>query len=124
MPPTLPSATRKLILYSYWRSSSSYRVRFALAVKGVAYEYVPVDLLKDEHSSAEHKKRNPMGYVPCLVLDGAAFTESVAIIELLEDLHPEPRLFPRHPYERARVRAMVEVVNADTQPLQNRHVLI
>ena len=123
MSTTLTSNTSKLVLYSYWRSSSSYRVRFALAVKGLAYETAAINLLAEEQSSADHKARNPMGYVPCLVIDGAPFVESVAIIELLDALFASPPLFPRSPYAAARVRAMVEIVNADTQPLQNRHVL-
>ena len=122
--PTLPSHTSKLVLYSYWRSSSSFRVRFALAAKGLAYETVAVNLLRDEQSTPEHKARNPMGYVPCLVVDGEPFVESVAIVELLDELFPAPPLYPRHPYARAHVRALVEIVNADTQPLQNRHVLL
>jgi maleylacetoacetate isomerase len=121
---TLPSSTPRLVLYSYWRSSSSFRVRFALELKRVPYEIVPVDLLKGEQSTPEHKARNPLGYVPCLFIDGVAFNESVAIIELLDDLFPAPPLYPREMYARARVRALVEAVNADTQPLQNRHVLL
>jgi maleylacetoacetate isomerase len=121
---TLPSSTPKLVLYSYWRSSSSYRVRFALEVKRVPYEIVPVNLLKDEQSTPEHKARNPLGFVPCLLVDGAAFNESVAIVELVDELFPTPPLYPREMFARARVRALVEAVNADTQPLQNRHVLL
>jgi maleylacetoacetate isomerase len=122
--PTLRSITPKLVLYSYWRSSSSYRVRFALAVKGLEYTTVPVNLLADEQSSEKHRAINPMGYVPCLIVEGTPFVESVAIIELLDELFPSRPLFPREPYARARVRALVEIVNADTQPLQNRHVLL
>lgn len=114
---------RKLVLYSYWRSSSSYRVRLALAAKGLQYEYVAVNLLHGEQSQPAHVARNPMGFVPCLAVDGEPFNESVAIIELLEDLAPEPALFPRDPALRARMRAMIEVVNAGIQPLQNLRVL-
>jgi maleylacetoacetate isomerase len=124
MPTTLPSSTPKLVLYGYWRSSSSYRVRFALEHKRVPYETVAVDLLKGEQSTPDHKARNPLGFVPCLLIDGVAFSESVAIVELLDDLFPAPPLYPREMYARARVRALVEAVNADTQPLQNRHVLL
>jgi maleylacetoacetate isomerase len=122
--PTLPSHTPKLVLYSYWRSSSAYRVRLALAVKGIVYEQIAVNLLTDEQNSAQHKALNPMGYVPCLLVEGAPFVESVAIIELLDELFPAPPLYPRHPYARAQVRALVEIINAGTQPLQNRHVLL
>lgn len=112
-----------LTLYSYWRSSSSYRVRLALALKGVEHQVIPVNLLRGEQSTQEHRARSPMGFVPCLVINGKAFVESVAIIELLEDLFPAPRLYPADPFARARVRALVEVVNAGTQPLQNLSVL-
>jgi maleylacetoacetate isomerase len=114
----------KLVLYGYWRSSSTYRVRLALAAKGLAYETVAVDLLKGEQSRPEHLGRSPTGYVPCLVVDGEPFVESVAIVELLDELYPEPALFPRDPRARAHVRALVEAVNAGTQPLQNRHVML
>jgi maleylacetoacetate isomerase len=114
---------RKLVLYNYWRSSSSYRVRLALAAKGVEYEYVAVNLLHGEQSSKEHVARSPTGYVPCLSIDGVPFIESVAILELLDDLYPDKPLYPNDPMERARVRALVEVVNAGIQPFQNTSVL-
>jgi len=114
----------RFVLYNYWRSSSSFRVRIALAHKKIDYEYAVVNILKDEHGSAEHRARNPMGYVPCLEIDGVPFSESVALVELLEELRPEPALYPKDPFDRARVRAIVELVNADTQPLQNRAVLL
>src|SRR5215467_5449196 len=103
-----------LVLYGYWRSSSTYRVRLALAAKGLAYDTVAVDLLKEQQSTAEHKTRSPTGYVPCLVVDDEPF----------DDLYPEPPLFPREPHARAHVRGLVEAINAGIQPLQNRHVLL
>jgi maleylpyruvate isomerase len=112
----------QLTLYSYWRSSSSHRVRIALALKGLAYDYVAVDLLKGEQSSDAHKARSPAGYVPCLVLDGVAYVESVAIIEMIDERYPSPRLYPEDSHGKARVRALVEIVNSGIQPLQNRHV--
>jgi len=112
-----------IVLYTYWRSSSSYRVRFALAAKGLAYESVPIDLLRGEQRHASHTARSPTGFVPCIVIDGRALVESVAIIELLDELFPDPPLYPRDPWGRARVRALVEIVNAGTQPLQNLNVL-
>lgn len=114
---------RELVLYTYWRSSSAFRVRIALAAKGLAYRSAPVNLLLGEQTSAEHTARSPMGYVPCLLVDGRAFVESVAIVELLEELAPDPPLYPREPFARARVRALVEIINAGTQPLQNLSVL-
>jgi maleylacetoacetate isomerase len=113
----------RLVLYGYWRSSSAYRVRLALAYKKLDYENAPVNLLAGEHKSDDHKQRSPLGFVPCLLIDGKPFVESVAVIELLEELFPEPRLYPEDPYDRARVRALVEVINAGTQPLQNLSVL-
>ncbi|WP_394850774.1 maleylacetoacetate isomerase [Pendulispora brunnea] len=112
-----------LRLYTYWRSSSSYRVRFALQVKKIAYESVAVNLRQGEQHGDEHRERSPTGYVPCLFIDGRPVVESVAIIELLDELFPDPPLYPRDPWARARVRAMVEVINAGTQPLQNLVVL-
>ena len=112
-----------LVLYSYWRSSSSYRVRFALAVKKVHYEMITVNLLKGEQASTEHVARSPTGHVPCLVVDGRPMIESVAIVELLEDLFPEPPLYPKDPWQRAQVRTIVEVVNSGIQPLQNMKVM-
>jgi maleylpyruvate isomerase len=114
---------RSLVLYGYWRSSSAYRVRIALAAKKIAYESVAINLTKGEQASPAHLARNPMGFVPCLLVDGKPFVESVAIIELLDDLFPEVPLFPRDPLARARVRALVEIINAGTQPLQNLRVL-
>jgi maleylpyruvate isomerase len=118
------SEPSEVVLYSYWRSSSSHRVRIALNLKNVDYRYVAVNLLADEQSAEPHRARSPTGYVPCLVLDGRTFVESVAIVELLDERFPTPPLYPKDPYERARVRALVEIVNSGIQPLQNRHVTL
>jgi maleylacetoacetate isomerase len=112
-----------IVLYTYWRSSSAYRVRLGLALKGLAYRSVFVNLLKAEQRSEAHVARSPLGFVPCLEVDGRSFIESVAILELLDDLAPERPLLPRDPYDRARVRGLVEIINAGTQPLQNLAVL-
>ena len=112
-------------LFHYWRSTSSWRVRWALAIKGFDCEMVAVDLLNGESESPEHLVRNPLGYVPVLELsDGTFLTESIAIIEWLEEIAPTPALLPvgTQPADRvsrARVRQFVELINADTQPLQN-----
>jgi maleylacetoacetate isomerase len=111
-----------LALFHYWRSSSSWRVRWALAHKNVAYESHAVDLLKGAQRDAEYVTRSPMGLVPCLMVDQRPLTESVAIIEWLEDSHPGPALYPRDPWARARTRQLVELVNSGTQPLQNLSV--
>ena len=114
----------ELILYNYWRSSSSHRVRIALELKGLAYTYAAIDLLHDEQSSEAHVARSPTRYVPCLFIDGVSYVESVAIIELLEERFPSPRLYPAAAHDRARVRTLIEIVNSGTQPLQNRNVLL
>jgi maleylacetoacetate isomerase len=114
---------RELVLYNYWRSSSSHRVRIALAFKGLAYRYVSVDLSGGEHLKQPHLDRSPTGYVPCLSIDGVQYVESVAIIELLEERFPTPALYPQSADDRARLRALVEIVNSGIQPLQNLRVL-
>lgn len=113
-------------LYSYWRSSSAWRVRIALAWKGLAHDLVPVHLLRNggEQHLPEFVARNPAQQVPVLVEDeepGGPFvlTQSMAIIEYLEERHPEPPLLPRAPRERARVRELAQLVNSGIQPLQN-----
>ena len=113
-----------MMLWNYWRSSASWRVRIALHHKGLAFEYAPVDLLHNQHKTAEHQARSPMTKVPALVLDdGRVLTESLAILEYLEEIHPEPRLLPRDPYLRARSRMLFELVNSGIQPLQNLSVV-
>jgi maleylacetoacetate isomerase len=113
----------KLVLYHYWRSSSSWRVRFALQHKGLPYESKFVNLLKSEQLADEHKKVSPMGVVPCLLIDGRPLTESMAICEYLEEVAPERPLLPRDLWRRARVRQVAEHINAGIQPLQNLIVL-
>ncbi len=113
----------ELILYNYWRSSSSHRVRIALALKGLAYRYEAVNLRTDEQSSETHRSRSPTGFVPCLVVDGVTYVESVAIVELLDERFPAPPLLPGDGHARARVRALVEMVNSGIQPFQNLGVL-
>jgi maleylacetoacetate isomerase len=110
-------------LFHYWRSSSSWRVRWALAIKGVAFESVVVDLLAGEQKSDAHRARNPVGHIPTLHVDGRYLSESVAILEYLEETIPDPPLYPRDAWGRARVRQLVELVNAGVQPLQNLIVL-
>jgi maleylacetoacetate isomerase len=113
----------KLVLYHYWRSSSSWRVRFALQHKALPYDSKFVNLLKSEQLSVEHKQVSPMGVVPCLLIDGRPLTESMAICEYLEEVAPERPLLPRDPWQRAHVRQIAEHINAGIQPLQNLIVL-
>lgn len=111
-------------LHGYWRSSCTYRVRIGLALKGVAYDVVPVNLLEGAQSSEAYVGMNPAAQVPTLELDdGTRLTQSVAILEYLEERVPEPPLLPRDALGRARVRQLVEIINAGIQPLQNLSVL-
>lgn len=115
--------TMKPQLYQYWRSSASWRVRWALAIKHIEFDSVVVNIVGGEQKTDEHRARNPIGHVPALTIDGHTLAESVAIIEYLEDRTPMPPLFPRDSYARTRVRQMVECVNSGVQPLQNLVVL-
>ena len=113
----------ELTLYSYWRSSSSWRVRIALALKGLPYRYEAVALLPGDQFSEGHTARNPMAQIPVLEVDGVPYTQSLAICDLLEHLRPEPALLPADPMARAKALALAEIVNAGIQPIQNLAVL-
>ena len=108
-----------LILYHYWRSSCSWRIRWALDVKGLEYQSVPVNILTGEHQALEYKARNPAGLLPCLEVEGRFFGESLAILEWLEETWPTPQLFPKDALDRMRVRQLALTIVAGTQPLQN-----
>jgi maleylacetoacetate isomerase len=110
-------------LHTYFRSSAAYRVRIALNLKGLAYESVPVNLLKGEHGASEYMAVNPQGRVPSLETDGAVLIQSPAILEYLEETHPEPPLLPSDPVARARVRAACALIGCDIHPLNNLAVL-
>ncbi|MEO7105841.1 MAG: maleylacetoacetate isomerase [Rhodoferax sp.] len=114
-----------LQLYSYFRSSASYRVRIALNLKGLPYDYVAVHLLKDggQQHNADYQRVNPAELVPALVDDGHAIGQSLAIMEYIEETHPEPALMPRDPLGRARVRALAQSVACEIHPLNNLRVL-
>ncbi|KAM9952671.1 hypothetical protein ACTFIR_007725 [Dictyostelium discoideum] len=115
----------KTVLYSYWRSSCSWRVRVALAYKKIKYEYKAIHLLKDggQQKSDEYSKLNPMKAIPTLEIDGHIIGQSLAILEYLEETHPENPLMPKGSYERAIARQMMQVIGSDIQPLQNLKVL-
>ena len=110
-------------LYSYYRSSASYRVRIALNLKGVEAEIVPIDLAKRDQLTPEYLSVNPQGLVPALDTGAGLLTQSTAILEWLEETHQNPPLLPSDPMTRARVRAMAGLVGADIHPLQSRRVL-
>ncbi len=107
-------------LYSYFRSSCSYRLRIALNLKGVDYEYVPVNLLQQEQRDDNYRSMNPMGLVPTMeVAPGEMLGQSIALLEWLEERFPEPPLLPQDPLERVRVRSLVNAIACDVQPLCN-----
>ena len=113
-------------LYNYFRSSASYRVRIALALKGLDYEYVAVHLVKNEQLGEAFRALSPGQLVPALALDdpgSAPLTQSLAIIEYLEETHPEPPLLPKDPLGRARVRAIALDIACEIHPLDNLRVL-
>ena len=114
-----------LALYTYFRSSCSYRVRIALALKGLAFEPRYIHLLRDggENWRPEYRRRNPQGLVPALVDGRRVLTQSLAIIEYLEERHPHPPLLPTDSRDRAWVRALAQVIACDIQPLNNLRVL-
>ncbi len=114
-----------LLLHDYWRSSASYRVRIALEWKRVPYTRVPVHLLRDggQQLGPAYRKLNPQGLVPTLVDGGTVIPQSLAILEYLEETHPEPPLLPRDAAGRARVRSLALAIACETHPLQNTRVV-
>lgn len=113
-----------LVLHNYFRSSTSVRLRVALNLKGLDYHYVAHHLRKGEHRSPEYLALNPQGLVPSLVTaDGHVLTQSLAIIEYLEEVHPEPALLPADATGRARVRALSNAIACEIHPVNNLRVL-
>ena len=110
-------------LYGYFRSSAAYRTRIALNLKGLEYEYVPVHLSKGEQRAASYRALNAQELVPTLIDDRGIFTQSLAIIEYLDERYPEPPLLPKLPEARARVRAIALAIACDIHPLNNLRVL-
>src|ERR1051326_7487702 len=106
-------------LYGFWRSLATYRVRVRLSLKGMKVDHVPIDLLKGKQNSDEYLAVNPQGVVPALVLDdgGPPLVQSLAILEYLEETHPQPPLLPKDPRGRARVRGLSLIAAADGHPL-------
>lgn len=112
-----------MILHGYFQSSAAYRVRIALNLKGLAYENTPHNLRHGEQRDAAYLRLNPQGLVPALDTGGAVLTQSLAILEWLEETHPEPALLPKAAEDRARVRALAQVCAADIHPINNLRVL-
>lgn len=112
-----------LKLYNFFRSSTSHRLRIALNLKGLEYQYLTVDLRREEHLSAAFKALNPQGLVPVLIEGKRTLIQSPAIIEWLEERYPTPPLLPADADDRARVRALAALVGCDIHPLNNRRVL-
>lgn len=112
-----------LILHNYFRSSTSVRVRAALNLKGLEYDYVPLSLLKGEQASAAHLALNPSGLVPTLVTAQGPLPQSLAILEWLDEVHPQPPLLPADPWGRARVRSLAHIVALDIHPVNNLRIL-
>ncbi|CAJ0635975.1 8420_t:CDS:2 [Entrophospora sp. SA101] len=112
-------------LYSYYRSSCSWRVRTSLNWKEIDYDIIPINLLKEEHKSIEYTNLNPLQEVPTFISsDGKVLTQSIAILEYLEEVYPQKPLLPSNdPYEKSLVRSLVQMIASDTQPIQNLRVL-
>jgi maleylacetoacetate isomerase len=112
-----------LTLHAYWRATAPYRVRIGLNLKGLAFSYAPVDLLNAQQRGEAYRALNPQGLVPALEADDAVLTQSLAILEWLEETHPDPPLLPAKAGDRAIVRAMAAIVACDIHPLNNLRVL-
>jgi len=114
-----------IILHGYWRSSASYRVRIALNLKALAYQSRSVHLVRDggQQHAGDYRALNPQGLVPTLEIDGLVLTQSLAMLEYLDERHPEPPLLPSDAAGRARVRAIASAIACDIHPLNNLRVL-
>lgn len=113
----------EIILYDYWRSSASYRVRIVLNLKGVAYKIVPTNLLDASHKHPDYVARNPQGFVPMLSIDGHDLTQSLAIIDYLDARFPDPAMCSPEPAIRAKTLAQALLIAADIHPINNLRVL-
>ena len=110
-------------LHNYFRSSASFRVRIALELKGLAYEYIPVHIAKGDHKKEAYAALSADALVPLLEVDGAKLSQSMAIIEYLDEKHPAPALLPADALGRAKVRALAQSVACEIHPLNNLRVL-
>ncbi len=104
-------------MYGFWRSQATFRLRVALNLKGIAYREIPINLDAGEQNAPDFRAINPLGAVPALMIDGAPLVQSLAILEYIEETHPEPALMPPDPIGRARVRSLAAIAASDTHPL-------
>lgn len=118
-----PIKNDTLTLYHYWRSSCSWRVRWALRHKGVAFNSVPINILQNEHNSLAFLAKNPAGFLPALEWNGEVFGESMAMLEWIEDMWPRKPLLPASAKDRMRVRQLSLMIISGIQPVQNLSVL-
>jgi maleylacetoacetate isomerase len=113
----------EFVLHNYFRSSTSFRVRIALNLKNIPYEYKAVNLLKAEQHTPEYRKLNPIGGLPTLIHNGKIIPDSYAITEYLEEIAPTPALLPKDAYTRARIRQVCEIINSSMHPMGNLKTL-
>ena len=112
-----------MVLHGYYRSSASFRVRIALNLKGLAHDHAPHHLRRGEQRAPDYLALNPQGLVPAFAVDGAVLTQSLAIVEYLDEVHPEPPLLPARAIDRAYVRSLAQIVACDIHPVDNLRVL-
>ncbi len=110
-------------LFSYWRSSCSWRLRWGLEYKNLKYKITPINLLTGEHKQQKYLKLNPRGYLPCLLIDGVSYSESLALLEWLEENYPQPPLLPTNSLDRLKTRQITQMIASGIQPVQNLNVL-
>jgi maleylacetoacetate isomerase/maleylpyruvate isomerase len=113
----------QLTLHSAWRSSAAYRVRIGLNLKGLAYDIAPVNLVANQHQAPAFAALNPQRLLPALEVDGRTLTQSLAILDWLDETVPAPPLLPADPFDRAQVRAMAQIVASDIHPVNNLRIL-
>jgi maleylacetoacetate isomerase/maleylpyruvate isomerase len=113
----------QLTLHSAWRSSAAYRVRIGLNLKGLAYDIAPVNLVANQHQAPAFAALNPQRLLPALEVGGRTLTQSLAILEWLDETVPQPALLPADPFDRAQVRAMAQIVASDIHPVNNLRIL-
>ncbi len=115
----------KIFLYAYWRSTAAYRVRIALNLKNIAYDVKIVNLIANggEQKNSEYAQINPQKLVPALVTDGQVLTQSLAILEYLEEVYPHPSILPGDPIHKAKVRSVAQAIACDIHPINNLRVL-